>query len=505
MRRVIFALLSLLPFLLLASLLNAALIVVPDDAPTIQDAITGAASGDSILVRAGTYAESLALTGKDLTIFGESGAEATVITGNSSFRILEVSGPLVTVATVIEDLTLLAGRAVQGAGIRLSHGASLTLQRCRFLQNAAVGSFPSYVAGGAVVVGEGSTLLADHCLFQDNQAAYPDSSSQTSGGAIDGNSGSQIQVRHSNFINNVTFGYEPGFGGGISSTGSVLVEDSRFTGGVASQGGGIFVSGNFLDPDPQLIVRRCVFERNISRYGSAVDGEVAMITLENNAFFSNTKWAIAAVFAQGIIAHNTMCFGSGIRMAGSRQGPLLVANNIISNGSVGVWVENAPQVSLVCNDVWSHRSDNYFGITDPTGTSGNISADPLFCNAPARDFTLDGLSPCAPANSPAGCGLIGAFPVECGVTDVADGSPAVALKLTVIPNPVRGTARFELGPVTPYTTLNIFDSQGRLVEQLSRHDGHWSWTPGTVVPAGVYFARLEAGDGAASVKFLYLR
>jgi hypothetical protein len=96
--------------------------------------------------------------------------------------------------------------------------------------------------------------------------------------------------------------------------------------------------------------------------------------------------------------------------------------------------------------------------------------------------------------------------VACGVTDVADEAPGVSLKLTVIPNPVRGTARFELGPVGSEATLKIFDSQGRLVEQLQRQDGHWEWSPKHVVPAGVYFARPEAGSAtAAAVKFLYLR
>jgi hypothetical protein len=59
MRSVIFALLLLLPLSSVAPPVFPALIVVPDEAPSIQDAIIGATSGDSVLVRAGTYAESL--------------------------------------------------------------------------------------------------------------------------------------------------------------------------------------------------------------------------------------------------------------------------------------------------------------------------------------------------------------------------------------------------------------------------------------------------------------
>jgi hypothetical protein len=56
-----------------------------------------------------------------------------------------------------------------------------------------------------------------------------------------------------------------------------------------------------------------------------------------------------------------------------------------------------------------------------------------------------------------------------------------------------------------FSELNIFDSQGRLVEQLTGREGHWEWTPDSV-PAGVYFVMPGGGAlGAEPVKFLYLR
>jgi hypothetical protein len=41
---------------------------------------------------------------------------------------------------------------------------------------------------------------------------------------------------------------------------------------------------------------------------------------------------------------------------------------------------------------------------------GNFQSDPLFC----FDYSLAESSPCAPANSPGACGLIGALEVGCG-------------------------------------------------------------------------------------------
>jgi hypothetical protein len=166
-------------------------------------------------------------------------------------------------------------------------------------------------------------------------------------------------------------------------------------------------------------------------------------------------------------------------------------------------------VNLTCTDIYANLGGNWTGcIASQLGQNGNFSANPLFCDATNRDFTIRAASPCAPANSPPGCGLIGALPVGCGIADVAlpEEAPSADLKLVVIPNPVRGVARFELESAGSLSKLRIFDSQGRLIEQLSSQDGRWQWTPAPSVPAGVYFARpeLDVSDGQA-VKFLYLR
>jgi len=76
-RRCIVRLKAFLPcvFLLLISFGSAggAVIYVPDDEPTIQDAIDSAANGDTIIVRPGTYVERIDFDGKGIAVVSENG------------------------------------------------------------------------------------------------------------------------------------------------------------------------------------------------------------------------------------------------------------------------------------------------------------------------------------------------------------------------------------------------------------------------------------------------
>ena len=72
-----------------------------------------------------------------------------------------------------------------------------------------------------------------------------------------------------------------------------------------------------------------------------------------------------------------------------------------------------------CNNSFGNDGPDYY-LADTTGL-GNLSQDPLFCDLATNDYSLHVDSPCAESQSPT-CGLIGAFPVDCGVTNLVRAS-----------------------------------------------------------------------------------
>ncbi len=102
-----------------------------------------------------------------------------------------------------------------------------------------------------------------------------------------------------------------------------------------------------------------------------------------------------------------------------------------------------------------------------------------------------------------------------GASDVEEEGPVFRLMLSSWPNPVQNeaTVRFTL-PSKGEATLNVFGADGRLVRTLTsgelpagNHSLTWNraGANGQPVPAGVYYYRLNTGDGSLSRKTVVLR
>jgi predicted outer membrane repeat protein len=209
-------------------------------------------------------------------------------------------------------------------------------------------------ARSAVVV-DMSNLRAMNCIFEQNYGG--------AGGAIGSiafEGSASLEVVNCTFLNN-----EADYGGAIACNhDGLLVEGCTFVGNTAYRGGALELSR-----EAGGLIRGSVFYDNSATIGAVVDcTHLVSPRIEQSiiAFNRDASWIECGVFAE----------------------PEFACNDVFGNGE-----GDAP-------DCYS----------DYVGINGNISEDPLFCNAPAGDLRLRESSPCAPSDS---CGWMGPYRIGC--------------------------------------------------------------------------------------------
>ena len=88
-------------------------ITVPDDYPRIQDAVTAANSGDTIIVKAGTYNEMWVSVDKQLSLVGENQKSIVYFSGAVGFIVTSVNSH-------ISGFTIISNEALKGYAISMS-------------------------------------------------------------------------------------------------------------------------------------------------------------------------------------------------------------------------------------------------------------------------------------------------------------------------------------------------------------------------------------------------
>jgi hypothetical protein len=179
-------------------------------------------------------------------------------------------------------------------------------------------------------------------------------------------------------------------------------------------------------------VRNCIFRENTALQGGAIDCGFSDAVFEDCVIVNNRAEEFpggGASVGEGRVAFVRCTFAfneSGIDPGGKRQGGgihaydagVFIRNCIIASSTRGEGVScESGSASLLCTNIFGNVGGDWIGcIADQLGQSGNISADPIFCNPALGDFTLQSDSPCLPEHS--GCGLMGALGVGCGATSI---------------------------------------------------------------------------------------
>ncbi len=341
-------------------------------------------------------------------------------------------------------------------------------------------------------------------------------------------------------------------GGGMYVGGHDATSTLDMTGGEISDntattnGAGLYMTGGTLNMTGVAIDTNLKSPTASFMHGGGIFATAATVTLDSLVITGNEAHIGAgvdltdctdAVLMNSVLTGNTAVFwGGGINYqgnaAGSISGNTIAENAATASGGGGIYVttstpaitnnisafntggtSNANGMALLstpsvlsCNDTFGNAGADYSGVPDPTGTNGNISLDPLFCNATAGPYGISTSSPCASANS-GGCGLIGAYTSGSCVSAVPDEDVNVPVAFFVdqnYPNPFnpKTTIRFAL-PVAGRTRVAIFDVAGHHVktlidEELSAQAHQVVWTGeddhGRNVAAGIYFYMVTSGS-----------
>lgn len=196
---------------------------------------------------------------------------------------------------------------------------------------------------------------------------------------------SSVTIRDCRFEQN-----EAGWGGGLLFWGSSsIVERVRVADNIAStNGSGIYcTTGDVSSFNYVTVVGNVTPGRGGAFVANACSPEISNSTFHGNDASTGAFWVIG-------------------------DSNLWISNSIVTGNDSSAFDCDSGSVNLSCTDIFGNFGNWTSCIAGQLGLNGNLSADPQYCDAGARDFTLTSSSPCAP-NDDSTCGLIGAWPVAC--------------------------------------------------------------------------------------------
>jgi len=270
---------------------------------TIIYTIAQSSAGDTINIGAGTYIESPTIN-KELILQG-AGASSTFVDGRGQNRIFTIPA---SVTAQIIGLTIRNGQANEGAGI--SNAGTLIVSSTVISGNTAI------AGGGGSPTGAGifnmGTLTIRNSMISGNQA-IGDSVVDSFGAGIHNDNNGTLTLIDSTVSGNQATGIGGGVGGGVGSSGILIVSNSTFSGNTASGLAGGISSTNATFSNSTIT-------NNTSGFGgSGVDSVGGMIELKNTILAGNFDTngnpddCVGPATSQGhnLIGNNNGCISTG--------------------------------------------------------------------------------------------------------------------------------------------------------------------------------------------------
>lgn len=348
------------------------------DAPTIQAAIDSSTVGDTVLVDPGAYMENIVITSASngVVITSVSGPNSTTIASAGAGAVVDFSG--VDSSTVLSGFRLTGGTgAANPEDPGTFHGGGIRIFYCspRITGNEIVNNRVEPGRGGGIQC-FGSAAIIESNLISNNFASFH-------GGGIHVEHGSP-RIKGNIIEDNET----PGGGSLTAYYSTIEILDNIFRKNIAWINGGAIV----VDHCNVVISGNLVYDNHAHSIGGGI-----------------FLFACSGELDKNTIALNKAGSSGGLAFLGGDSPTVsnnIVACNVAQNtGGVGCDETTSPDFS--CNDVWNNSPGNYgANCGDLTGTAGNISADPQFCDLYNNVYSLATGSPALIQ----GCGAMGAVP-----------------------------------------------------------------------------------------------
>jgi hypothetical protein len=460
----------------------------------------------------GKYGGGMILNGASPTL------RNMVITGNSVGSASQLGGGggmmLNNSSAILENIEIHGNSGIFGAGL-YAYNSDFTMINVDIHDNTLMQDNLSYAPRG------GGMHLIDSIVDMTSCTVDGHLGSDMGGGIYLGASSGSPALNMTNCA--VTGNNAKTSGGGIYvSSGAVNLNAVEITGNHSRADASFHNGGGFSFINSSVVMDGVNCSDNNAHLGGGgiIDGASSAV-IENSIFAGNTAMFYGGALAlqnvtSSSLTSNTMVANDGT-FSGSGGLYIMGASPALNNNILAFNTGAASQANGIhvvsgtptfsCNDVFDNAVANYGGTTDPTGTNGNIAADPLFCDIGVGNFGISEDSPCATAS----CGVIGAAEVGCGVTPAIDDTEIlVPLAFKVeqnYPNPFNPstTISFSL-PRAAHTNVAIYDVAGHLVKTLLDeplaariHDVVWTGRNDRdqIVATGVYFYLVSSGENRA--------
>lgn len=348
----------------------------PDDPySTIQEGISSGAS--CVRVGPGTYYESINYYGYPTDVQSTEGPTSTTI--------YATSGSAVTFEYGESSSAVLDGFTLTGSVGRYSYSSyTYTSDPYTYYYD-----YYYYYGGGIYISGSSPTLR--NLVIAECDLPKFDYSGYSSG--------------YDQFIS-----YSYGYGGGMYITsGSPTLTDITFTGNTAGYGAGVYADSN-----SSIVGTRLAFLGNTGVYGTGfASGSYNTVLLENVIANANSSDYGYGAFYVGYETDFTMNHGTVVSndmaVMADYYVSVTIENSILVGNNYGLYSTDSSGVStfaLSYNNVYSNNSSNYYNVSDPTGTNGNVQTAPKFSawvddtDYTNDDLTLKSSSGCVDAGDP---------------------------------------------------------------------------------------------------------